>query len=197
MVGELSSCQPELRVCNCTREYLKLKVVPDSTEQSTVTLLLQRLDSLLGQGGARPLEGVPTGIEVDEGELEVQRGGESLQDPSTGLELSVSAAILHHLVKVTAMHELSVHTGMTSRPIPSPGIRPARDQQLSCKYTLSPKKGCRRAIDLSAGFWQPWCPRCWRVCWSEHARRRGCFSRGCGTTLIRGHGEAFRGRVKT
>jgi hypothetical protein len=62
-----------------------LKCSPDSTEEGTIALLLQGLDSLVGQGGASLLEGLKTSIEVDEAEVEVQRRRQSLQNPTTGL----------------------------------------------------------------------------------------------------------------
>lgn len=46
--------------------------LPDSTEESTVTLLLQGIHSLVGQSGSGLLEGLVASIEVDEVELEVQ-----------------------------------------------------------------------------------------------------------------------------
>lgn len=58
---------------------------PDSTEQSTIALLLQGLDGLVGQGSASLLEGLKASIEVDEAEVEVQRRGKSLQNATTGL----------------------------------------------------------------------------------------------------------------
>jgi predicted transcriptional regulator of viral defense system len=54
---------------------------PDSTEQSTIALLLQRLDSLLGQRDAILLELVKTSIEVHERKVQTQALGQSLEDP--------------------------------------------------------------------------------------------------------------------
>lgn len=59
--------------------------LPDSAKESTVTLLLQGIDSLVGQSGSSLLEGLVAGIEVDEAELEVQGRREGLKDPTTGL----------------------------------------------------------------------------------------------------------------
>jgi len=59
---------------------------PDGTEQSTITLLLQGLDGLVRQGGTGALEGVVTGVEVDEAELEVQGRREGLQNTAASLD---------------------------------------------------------------------------------------------------------------
>lgn len=58
---------------------------PHSTEECTITLLLQSVNGLVGQSGTSLLEGLEPGIEVDEAELEVQRGGERLENAATGL----------------------------------------------------------------------------------------------------------------
>lgn len=47
-------------------------VLPYGTEQGAIALLLQRLDSLVGQRNAGPLEGVEAGIQVDKGEFEAE-----------------------------------------------------------------------------------------------------------------------------
>lgn len=47
-------------------------LLPYGTEQGAITLLLQRLDGLVGQRNAGPLEGVEAGIQVDEGEFEAE-----------------------------------------------------------------------------------------------------------------------------
>lgn len=44
---------------------------PDSSEESTVTFLLQDLNGLVGQGGTVLLEAVIARLEVDEVELQV------------------------------------------------------------------------------------------------------------------------------
>jgi hypothetical protein len=62
-----------------------LRCSPDSTEESTIALLLESLDSLVGKGGASLLEGLKASIEVDEAEIEVQGGRQSLQNATTGL----------------------------------------------------------------------------------------------------------------
>lgn len=59
--------------------------LPNSAKESTVTLLLQGIDSLVGQSGSSLLEGLVAGIEVDEAELEVQGRREGLKDPTAGL----------------------------------------------------------------------------------------------------------------
>jgi hypothetical protein len=46
---------------------------PDSSEESTVTFLLQDLNGLVGQSSTVLLEAVVTRLEVDEVELQVQR----------------------------------------------------------------------------------------------------------------------------
>lgn len=73
---ELASEDHNLERFNCS---------PDSTEQSTIALLLQGLDGLVGQGSASLLEGLKASIEVDEAEVEVQRRGKSLENATTGL----------------------------------------------------------------------------------------------------------------
>ena len=56
----------------------------DGAEQRAVALLLQRLDRLVGQRDALLLECLEAGLEVDEGELEPEGGGERLEDASSG-----------------------------------------------------------------------------------------------------------------
>ncbi len=68
-----------------------------------------------------PLEGFETGGEIDEGEFEGKGASNGFENPSTCL-----------LLIRTKNHEAAAHlrgpfTGMTSRPIPSPGIRPIRN----------------------------------------------------------------------
>lgn len=46
---------------------------PDSSEQSTVTFLLQDIHSLVGESGTGAPEVVVTGVQLDEAELQVQR----------------------------------------------------------------------------------------------------------------------------
>lgn len=58
--------------------------LPHSTKQRTVALFLQCLDRLLRQCGAVALELFKAGIEVDEGELQPERGRERLEDASPG-----------------------------------------------------------------------------------------------------------------
>lgn len=50
----------------------------DGAEERAVALGLERVDGPVGQGGAGPLEGLEAGVQVDEGELEAQGGGEGL-----------------------------------------------------------------------------------------------------------------------
>lgn len=70
-----------------TSEFL-----PDSTEQSTVALLLQGLDGLLGQSDTILLELIETSIEVDEGEVQTQALRQSLEDlPSSRNDLTANA----------------------------------------------------------------------------------------------------------
>jgi hypothetical protein len=59
---------------------------PDSSEQGTITLLLEHIDGLVGQSAATALEAVVPRIEVNEAELQVQGGGKGFKDPSTGLD---------------------------------------------------------------------------------------------------------------
>jgi hypothetical protein len=59
---------------------------PDSSEESTITLLLEHIDGLVRQSAATALEAVVPRIEVDEAELQVQRRRERFKDPSTGLD---------------------------------------------------------------------------------------------------------------
>jgi hypothetical protein len=60
-------------------------ILPDGTEESTITLLLQSVDGLVGQSSSGLLESVIAGLKVDEAELEVQGRGEGLKEPTTGL----------------------------------------------------------------------------------------------------------------
>jgi hypothetical protein len=65
---------------------------PDSTEQSTVALLLQGLDGLLGQSDTILLELVKAGVQVDEREVQTQALGQSLEDlPSSRNDLTANA----------------------------------------------------------------------------------------------------------
>lgn len=97
---------------------------PDGTEQSTVTLLLQRVNGLVGQGGTSALEGIVTGFEVDEAELEVQGRREGLQDTAASLDCIGQFIRSSNWWFGLLVRELP--TGMTSRPMPSPGMRPIR-----------------------------------------------------------------------
>ena len=65
---------------------------PDSTEQSTVALLLQGLDGLLGQSDTVLLELIEASIKVDEREVQTQALGQSLEDlPSSRNDLTANA----------------------------------------------------------------------------------------------------------
>lgn len=69
-----------------------LESSPDSTEQSTVALLLQGLDGLLGQSNTILLELIEASIKVDEGEVQTQALGQSLEDlPSSRNDLTANA----------------------------------------------------------------------------------------------------------
>ena len=69
-----------------------LEFSPDSTEQSTVALLLQGLDGLLGQSDTILLELIEASIKVDEGEVQTQALGQSLEDlPSSRNDLTANA----------------------------------------------------------------------------------------------------------
>jgi hypothetical protein len=56
----------------------------DGTEEGTIAVRLQCLDSLLGQGGARLLERLPARLVVREGKLKTQRRGKRLEDAAAG-----------------------------------------------------------------------------------------------------------------
>jgi hypothetical protein len=65
---------------------------PDSTEQSTVALLLQGLNSLLGQSDTILLEFIEASIEVDEREVQTQALRQSLEDlPASWDDLTANA----------------------------------------------------------------------------------------------------------
>lgn len=65
---------------------------PDSTEQSTVALLLQGLDGLLRQSDTILLELIEASIKVDEGEVQTQALRQSLEDlPSSRNDLTANA----------------------------------------------------------------------------------------------------------
>ena len=66
---------------------MELVLLPDSPEESTIAFLLQGVDRLVGESGTGAVEGVIAGIEIHEGELQVQRRGKRLQNPSTGLQV--------------------------------------------------------------------------------------------------------------
>lgn len=57
--------------------------LPHSSEQRTVTLLLQRLHRLLRQRDAGLLKRLEACIQVYEGEFEAERGGECFEDASS------------------------------------------------------------------------------------------------------------------
>lgn len=63
--------------------------VPDSSEQSTVTFLLQDIHGLVGESGTGALEVVVTGVQLDEAELEVQRRRKGFEDPTAGLSIAI------------------------------------------------------------------------------------------------------------
>ena len=77
----------------------ELSSLPDSTEKSTITLLLEGVDGLVGQSRAGTLEGLVTSIQVNKAELQVQRRGEGLKDPTTGLYSAIEA-IISELVQI-------------------------------------------------------------------------------------------------
>lgn len=58
--------------------------LPDCTEQGTIALLFEGLDGLLGQSDAVLLELIETSIQVDEGEVQTQALGQSLEDLPSG-----------------------------------------------------------------------------------------------------------------
>lgn len=60
--------------------------LPDGTEQGTIALLLEGVDSLVRQSGTGLLEGVIAGLQVNEAELEVQRRGKGLKDTTASLD---------------------------------------------------------------------------------------------------------------
>lgn len=80
---------------SCSFMYSSTKALefsPDSTEQSTVALLLQGLDGLLGQSDTILLELIEASIKVDEGEVQTQALGQSLEDlPSSRNDLTANA----------------------------------------------------------------------------------------------------------
>ena len=95
--------------------------LPDSTEKSAIALLLQSVDGLVGQSSSGLLESVVASLEVNEVELEVQGRGKRLEKTTTSL---------YYIKKPpgqsigSSFMSLELPTGMTSRPIPSPGMRP-------------------------------------------------------------------------
>lgn len=56
----------------------------DGAEEGAVALLLQDVDSPVGEGGASLLESLEAGLEVYKVELEVEARGESFEDATTG-----------------------------------------------------------------------------------------------------------------
>ena len=80
-------------VCNVVHPFRGAsEFSPDSTEQSTVALLLQGLDGLLGQSDTIFLELIEASIKVDEREVQTQALGKSLEDlPSSRNDLTANA----------------------------------------------------------------------------------------------------------
>lgn len=62
---------------------------PDSSEQSTVTFLLQDIHGLVGESGTGAPEVVVTGVQLNEAELQVQRRGKGFKDPTAGLSIEI------------------------------------------------------------------------------------------------------------
>lgn len=49
-----------------------LETVPDGSEESAIALGFEGVDGLIWEGDSGPFEGLETGVQVDEGEVEVQ-----------------------------------------------------------------------------------------------------------------------------
>lgn len=94
--------------------------LPDGTEESTITLLLQGVDGLVGESSSGLLEVVEASIEVDEAELEVQGGRQRLKNLTAGLYHKKEPQSANW----SCVKSRELPTGITSRPIPSPGMRP-------------------------------------------------------------------------
>lgn len=114
--------------------------LPDGTKESTVTLLLQGIDGLVGQSGSSLLEGLEASIEVDEAELEVQGRGKGLKNPATGLycikQHSVSElASISNLERATYRDDLPSDTVSGDETYEIPGM------SVNCRATESQNKG--------------------------------------------------------
>lgn len=94
----------------------------DGAEEGGVAFGFEGGDGARGEGGAGLLECFIAGGEGDEAEGEVEGRGEGFED---------SSACLWELVSDDQLREREVLTGMTSRPIPSPGMRPIRNDLLA------------------------------------------------------------------
>jgi hypothetical protein len=125
--------------------------LPDGTEESTVTLLLQGLDGLVRQSGTSPLECVIAGLEVDEAELEVQGRGKGLENATAGLYSTKQ----HSISKLACLSSLG---GATHRDdLPSDTISgdetyniPA--MSVNCRATRSQAEGhCTNAKCSGSG----------------------------------------------
>lgn len=58
--------------------------MPDSSEERAVTFLPEDIEGAVGQGCAGLFEVVEAGVEVDEGEGEVEAGGQGFEDAAAG-----------------------------------------------------------------------------------------------------------------
>lgn len=56
----------------------------DGAEERALALVAQDIDGGIGEGGAGLFKGLEAGLEVDEVELELERGGESFEDAAAG-----------------------------------------------------------------------------------------------------------------
>ena len=61
-----------------------METVPDGSEESAIALGFEGVDGLVWECDSGLLEGLETGIQIDEGEFEVQGRWQSLEDASSG-----------------------------------------------------------------------------------------------------------------
>lgn len=114
--------------------------LPDSTKESTITLLLQGIDSLVGQSGSGLLEGLVAGIEVDEAELEVQGRGEGLKDPTAGLHF-IKQHSVSELARILNLERATHRDDLPSDTISGDKTYKIPVMSVNCRPTRSQNKG--------------------------------------------------------
>ena len=91
----------------------------DGSEEGAVTFLLEGIDGPVGKCCPGLLESFEASGKVYKGEFEVEGARNCFEDSS--------ACLCQSDVRVLKLYARTTLTGMTSRPIPSPGKRPIRN----------------------------------------------------------------------